>query len=49
MDSRALARMGEADLLVEHPGVAAHPWIASVYLSRDQLEDPGKRSGLQGP
>ena len=49
VDSRALARMGEADPLVEHPGVAAHPWVASVYLSQGQLEDPGKQSGLQGP
>ena len=30
-DARAPARMGEADPLVEHPGVAAHLWVALVY------------------
>ena len=49
VDSRAPTRMGEADPLVEYPEVAAHLWVASVYLSQGQLEDPRKRSGLQGP
>ena len=47
--ARAPARMGEADPLVEHPGVAAHPWVAFVYLSWGQLEELEKRSELQGP
>ena len=42
---RAPAQIEEADPLVEHPEVAAHPWVASVYLIRDQLEGPGRRSG----
>ena len=46
VDPRAPAWMGEANPLVEHPGVAAHLWVASVYLSQGQLEDPGKRSRL---
>ena len=46
--SKAPARMGEADPLVEHPGVAAHPWVVFMYPSRGQLEELGKRSGLQG-
>ena len=45
-DSRAPARMAEADPLVEHLRVAAHLLVASVYLIRGQLEGPGKRSGL---
>ena len=49
VDPRALAWMEEADPLVEHLGVAGNQWVASVYLSRSQLEDLGKWSGLQGP
>ena len=46
--SRAPARMGKVDPGEADPGEATHPWVASVYPSRGQLEEPGRRSGLQG-
>ena len=36
----------DEDPLVEHPEVATHPWVASMYLIQGQLEGPERRSGL---
>ena len=47
--SRALAQKEGADPEEVDPGEATHPWIASVYLSWDQQEEPRTWSGLQGP